>query len=108
MLTRLPVGPCNPYVSYGYRGRLLADAETGKNPSQQIVGGELAGDLGEGLLRQSQFFRRQFAALLLQLLLCLLGVGVGAGNGVQVSAAGADTRLPSLRLLGQFPVTSFM
>lgn len=43
--------------------RLLADAEAAEYGTQQIVSGELAGDLIESLLRLSQFFCHQLAGL---------------------------------------------
>jgi len=39
----------------------LADAETGENFSQQIVGGNRAGDFSQALLSLPQFFCHEFA-----------------------------------------------
>lgn len=39
---------------------LFTNTEAGENPAEQIVGGELTGDLAKCLLRQTQLFRQQF------------------------------------------------
>lgn len=41
---------------------LLPNTEAGENTAQQIVGGKLAGDLTQRLLRQTQLLRQQFAS----------------------------------------------
>ena len=39
---------------------LFTDAEAGKDPSQQIIGAECAGDFAQRLLRLPQIFGEQF------------------------------------------------
>ena len=43
------------------RTRLLADAEAGKNAAQEVLGGELAGDLVQGLLGAAELFGDELA-----------------------------------------------
>jgi hypothetical protein len=54
-------------------GQLFTDAELGKDPSEEIVGRELAGDLGKRVLRLAQFFRQELAG-------AALGQGGSAGG----------------------------
>jgi TolB-like protein len=59
-----------------------------KNPTQQVITGELASDLIESLLRGPQLFSDQLArTALLQLATGFLGVTPGAGEGVEVALA---------------------
>src|SRR5438105_12952057 len=44
---------------------LLADTEPGENPSQQIIRGELAGDLAQGVLRGAQLLGDQLPGTVL-------------------------------------------
>lgn len=46
-----------------WRGeRLLADAEAGEDPAQEVVGAECTGDFAQGLLCKAQVFRQQLAS----------------------------------------------
>src|SRR5690606_25156484 len=53
----------------------LPDAEAGKNFTQQIVAGELAGNRAEFLMCQPQLFRKQ-----VQYLIVVFGVAAGEGE----------------------------
>ena len=46
----------------GQRKGLFTDTEAGKDPSQQIIGAERAGDLTQRLLRLPQIFSQQFTS----------------------------------------------
>src|ERR1700730_9781057 len=73
------------------RTRLLADAEAGKDPAQEVVGGELAGDLVQGLLGAAKLFGYELAgAAVLELALSFVDVTAGAGEGLQVALASGD------------------
>jgi diguanylate cyclase len=49
-----------------WRAALLADAELAEDPGEQVVGGELSGDLRQRAVGQAQLLRRQFHALALR------------------------------------------
>src|SRR5260370_4335423 len=69
----------------------LSDTEPGEYPPEQILAGELAGDLAQGLLRGAQLLGDQFPGTLLgELAGGLFGVLAGPREGLQVPAAGAD------------------
>src|SRR5260370_40958152 len=68
----------------------LSDTEPGEYPPEQILAGELAGDLAQGLLRGAQLLGDQFPGTLLgELAGGLFGVLAGPRQGLQVPAAGA-------------------
>src|SRR5204862_4343525 len=70
---------------------LLADAEPGENPSQQIIRGELAGDLAQGVLRGAQLLGDQLPGTVLgELARGFFGVLARPREGLQVPAARAD------------------
>ena len=70
-------------------GALLANAEAGKNPPQQVIRGEFAGDFGESVLRQAQVFGQQLTGpVLLQLHTALVKKLAGTAYRVKVAAAG--------------------
>lgn len=69
----------------------LADAETGKDASQQIVGTERTGDLAQCLLRLTQILGKQLAgAGQGQLGMPVIQVGGCLMQGFQVPAACAE------------------
>src|SRR6202049_2205915 len=69
----------------------FSDAEPGENPPQQILAGELAGDLAQGLLRAAQLLGGQFPGTVLgELARGFFGVLACPREGLQVPAAGAD------------------
>src|ERR1700680_5300727 len=69
----------------------FSDAEPGEYPPQQILAGELAGDLAQGLLRGAQLLGDQLPGTVLgELARGFLGVLAWPRGGLQVPAAGAD------------------
>src|SRR6266446_2009183 len=89
-----PVTGSSTFAKRGARGPhalLLADAEPGENPPQQILRGELAGDLTQGLLRGAQLLGDQLPGTVLgELARGFFGVLSRTRQRLQVPAAGAD------------------
>src|SRR5579864_1515150 len=68
---------------------LFSDAETRENFPKQIVAGELAGDLAQGDLGETQVFRQQFSGARLRLIRRGIEVLPGAVQGIEMSPPGA-------------------
>src|SRR5260370_27627417 len=69
----------------------LSDTEPGEYPPEQILAGELAGDLAQGLLRGAPLLGDQFPGTLLgELAGGLFGVLACPPGGLQVPTAAAD------------------
>ncbi len=63
---------------------LLADAETGENPPQQVIRAECPGNLPQGLLRLPQVFRQQLTrASQGQLCTAMFQVLTGLAQGIR-------------------------
>src|SRR5579859_4932027 len=69
---------------------LFPDAEAGEDPPQQIVAGELAGDLAQGELRQPQVLRQQLPGARLGLIRGGVEVLPGTVQGIEMPAPGAE------------------
>src|SRR4029453_13117827 len=70
---------------------LLSDTEVDKDPAEQIVRAEFAGDLRQRLLTLAKLFRHQLAGGLGQELPSrLLQMPIGARERVEMTAAGRD------------------
>lgn len=76
----------------GHAGEgLLADAEAGEDPPQQVVAAEGAGDLAQCLLRHAQVFGQQLAgAHQGELVAAVLEVLLGLMQRFNMAAAGAE------------------
>ena len=75
----------------GQRRALLTDAEAGKNPPQQIVGAECAGNFPQGMLSLSQILCQQLAGTRQsQLSTTMLEGSAGMTQCVQVTPACAE------------------
>ena len=70
---------------------LLADAEAGEDLTQQRIGVEAAGDLGEGFLGEAKVFGDQFGAGVGgEGIAGLLQLSVDPAEGVDVAGASAE------------------
>src|SRR5579883_2143570 len=70
---------------------LLADTEAAEDPAQQILAGELPGDLVERLLRAAQLLGHQLTgAAVAQPLLRLRHLPSGAAEGIEMPLPGGD------------------
>src|SRR3989344_3107614 len=87
---------------------LFPEAKTGKNPPEQIVGRELAGDFGKRLLREAQLLRQQFpGAWFLESRLSLNKTRLCAADGVEMTPARHERAFPGgleAHALFQMPV----
>ena len=71
--------------------RLLADTEAGKDPAQEVVAGEFAGNLVQRLLGAAKLFGDELAGTaFLELALSFIDVAAGAGQGLEVPVARGD------------------
>src|SRR5215467_3510320 len=88
------------------RARLLTDTEPRKDASEQIIAGELAGDLIERRLRAAQLLGHELPGTALgELALRLLDVPARAPQGLEVPEARADrTALDRLKAHAAFQV----
>jgi len=73
-------------MEFGIVQRLLANAEGGKNASQEIFRGELTGYLAQRLMSQAQLFRHNFTTAVDKRRLALAQVTVGLLECRQVAA----------------------
>src|ERR1700716_2299621 len=71
--------------------RLFSDAEAGKNPPEEVIAGELSGDLVQGFPGGAKLFGDQLAGpAVLELALSFVNVVAGAGQGIEVPLARGD------------------
>src|SRR5471032_876124 len=76
---------------------LFADAEAGKDPPQQVIRAECAGNLTEELLSMAQILRQQLAGTRQgQLCMTVLQGRTGMPQGFQMAATGAEAALGGL------------